>query len=593
MRGNWHIKLFSLYHKSYSTRGILSGNLNPVASTNPRIIFCTTCKGRAQHLEQTLPRNLKDNADYDNCKFVVVDYCDPGPMHEYMINIHRADIDNGRVVVYRYPGEHGFRMAHAKNLAHRAGILEGADILVNLDADGFTGPGFAQYIADQFNEHGKDILLQAMWNRWVEIDGAEQWLSQEPDGSYGPPVPKGSNGRMAVTVNAFLKAGGYNEKYDTWGPDDKDLNIRLRRLGYTPREIPRQHLHTILHNDKVRFKDYPHATGNKSYEFKIGVHDSDETIVNFGRVGMGTVYRNYGLEAIELRPIPTRIFGIGMHKTATTSLSRALKILGFDSAHWKDAHWAKAIWRQMNQGGKSLAVEKHYALSDLPITLLYKELDRAYPGSKFILTVRDEQRWLRSARNHWDAEKNPFRHQWDDDPFTHRVHQMLYGRRDFDATVFLERYRQHNTEVREYFRDRPRDLLVMDMDARAGWRELCGFLDREQPDAAYPFVFKTEEYSIAMKPSPVPGMRDWVSGMDERFRSIFGERPVVIPVLESEPGLAPAPAPAPALIEEPIDATGMTRVPFGWLIQLLRAIRGWLTRIYRILEQGEIKNDAG
>lgn len=482
----------------------------PSISHQPRIIFCTTCKGRVQHLKQTLPRNIADNAKYPNCKFVILDYCDPGPLRDYLWRAHKSDAESGRVVLYRYfgdrIGEHDthdglpkwreapFRMAHGKNLAHRAGILEGADILVNLDADGYTGPGFAQYIADQFNEHGKDILLQAMWNRWVEIDGTEQWLTQEPDGSYGPPVPKGSNGRMVVTTSAFLKAGGYNEKYDTWGPDDKDFNIRLRRLGYTPKPIPRQHLQTILHNDKVRFKDYPQAAGNKSYEFKIGIHDSDETIANFGKVGMGTVFRNYSGEAIELGPIPTRIFGIGMHKTATTSLSRALKILGFDSAHWKDAHWAKAIWKQMNENGKSIKLEHHYALSDLPIPLLYEKIDRAYPGSKFILTVRDEQRWLRSVQNHWDAEKNPFRYQWDDDPFTHRIHQMLYGRRDFDAEIFLERYRRHNAEVREYFKNRPDDLLVMDMDRGAGWRELCEFVERPEPGVAYPFAFKTEEY---------------------------------------------------------------------------------------------------
>ena len=40
-------------------------------------------------------------------------------------------------------------MAHAKNMAHRLGIIEGADILCNLDADNFTGPGFASYIAEQ------------------------------------------------------------------------------------------------------------------------------------------------------------------------------------------------------------------------------------------------------------------------------------------------------------------------------------------------------------------------------------------------------------------------------------------------------------
>lgn len=545
---------------------------------------------------------MADNAGYPNCKFVVLDYCDPGPLRDYLRRYELA-MDQGYLTVYHYFGdrigerdthdgalkwrESPFRMAHAKNMSHRAGILEGADILVNLDADGYTGPNFAQYIADQFNEHGKDILLQAMWNRWVEIDGTEHWLTQEPDGSYGPPVPKGSNGRMVVTMNAFLKAGGYNEKYDTWGPDDKDFNIRLRRLGYEPRPIARQHLQTILHNDKVRFKDYPQAAGNKSYEFKIGIHDSDETIANFGKVGMGTVFRNYGGEAIELGPIPTRIFGIGMHKTATTSLSRALKILGFDSAHWKDAHWAKAIWKQISQTGKSLTMEKNYALSDLPITLLYKDLDRTYPGSKFILTVRDEQRWLRSARNHWDAERNPFRYQWDDDPFTHRVHQMLYGRKDFDEGVFLERYRRHNAEVREYFRGRPQDLLVMDMDRGAGWQELCGFLKRPEPNVAYPFVFKTEEYDQVMSDAMgTPVHKHWSDGMDERFRSIFGEVSIIRP-REEERVSVDIVDPSMAAVAEPVVIPVPSHEPphENWLIRIFVVFWGWLMRHLQSMER--------
>ena len=50
----------------------------------PLIVFCTTCKGRAQHIEQTLPKNLADNARYLNCKFVVLDYNSPDHLQEYL-----------------------------------------------------------------------------------------------------------------------------------------------------------------------------------------------------------------------------------------------------------------------------------------------------------------------------------------------------------------------------------------------------------------------------------------------------------------------------------------------------------------------------
>lgn len=50
------------------------------------------------------------------------------------------------------------------------------------------------------------------------------------------------------------------------------------------------------------------------------------------------------------------------------------------------------------------ALERHYALCDPPIPILYEKLDQAYPGSKFILTVRNEDKWLTSVRNHWSRE---------------------------------------------------------------------------------------------------------------------------------------------------------------------------------------------
>jgi len=355
-------------------------------------------------------------------------------------------------------------------------MMEGAGILVNLDADNFTGPGFATWIASRFPSKREKVFL---WANMVKT-GKDK-------------TPRGISGRIVVTANAFVLAGGYDEQYDTWGPDDKDFNLRLRRLGFEGQEIPRGFLGAVLHTDRMRFREYMHvAQSNAEDVVKAPEGDSEATIANYGRIGLGRVYRNY-TRPVDIEPLPTRLFGIGMHKTATTSLHAALQLLlGYDSAHWGNAHWAKSIWTEMKADGRSITAEKHYALCDLPITLLYRELDRAYPGSKFILTVRDESAWIESVRNHWDRNANPFREAWDTDPFSHKIHQALYGRRTFDEFAFRERYRRHNAEVIKYFRDRPDDLLVMDMDAGAGWSELCSFIGRPVPPCEYPRQLMTK-----------------------------------------------------------------------------------------------------
>lgn len=445
--------------------------MNPITTPSlPRIALVTTCKGRTSHLSNTLPRNLADNADYPNCVFVILDYSDPGELREYLTNHHDSDMAGGRIVVYRYDAPGPFKMAFAKNLVHRCGIMEGADILINLDADNYTGPGFVQYVADQFANQS-DIF---MWANIIPGQGK---------------AFRGCGGRIIITPNIFINSGGYDEIYENWGPDDKQFNGRLVRMGYTSVEIDKRYLRAVPHKDGVRFKEYPHARVD-STEDELTV-DTSCTVVNRGHIGCGVVHHNYSPDPIYLDPIPTRIFGIGFHKTATNSLHKALTILGYDSAHWKSARWAKAIWKEMRQFGRSATLERHYALSDFPIALLYRQLDRAYPGSRFILTTRDEQSWLNSVRNHWTVEGNEFRASWDEDCFTNELHREIYGRTDFDADTFLARYRRHNDEIRQYFRSRSNTLLEMNMSDGSGWEQLCGFLDQPVPKLSYPFEYQT------------------------------------------------------------------------------------------------------
>jgi hypothetical protein len=446
----------------------------------PRIAFVTTCKGRTPHLRQTLPKNLADAASYPNAVFVVLDYGDADGLPAYVKTAHSAELASGRLVYYRHDNGSTFHVAHAKNMAARCGMLEGAEILVTLDADNFTGAGFAQFVADALREPGVRPGVFLCPNYAL--------IKSLPHGALRP--ARGYAGRLAVWTQTFVKAGGYDEVFNTWRGEDIDMNFRLQRMGYAMRHIDNRFLHAINHNAEMRFKEYPHAQQYENRQETKAIEARTETVVNAGQIGVGAVYRNFDAAQIWLSPLPTRVFGIGLHKTATNSLHEALKRLGLDSFHWGNGE-APQIWHEMCALGRSPTLEQRYALSDLPIPLLYQQLDRAYPGSKFILTVRNEADWLRSVERLWDARYNPTRWVWDVYPFSNTIHTALYGQRDFDAAVFLQRYRRHNAEVREYFAGRSGDLLVMDMDAGAGWQELCTFLRMPKPLEPYPIAKPT------------------------------------------------------------------------------------------------------
>jgi hypothetical protein len=168
-----------------------------------------------------------------------------------------------------------------------------------------------------------------------------------------------------------------------------------------------------------------------------------------------------------------KVFCIGFHKTGTTTMRDALAILGYrvtgpDGIHDPD------IARNLDSLVEMLA-RKHDAFQDNPWPLVYRKMDGLYPGSRFILTVRDPDAWLESAVRHFGDFKTPMR-------------ELIYGvasPRGHEA-VYRERMVRHNEEVLDYFKDRPGDLLVLDVAREGNWQKLCGFLGEPVPAARFP-----------------------------------------------------------------------------------------------------------
>lgn len=168
-----------------------------------------------------------------------------------------------------------------------------------------------------------------------------------------------------------------------------------------------------------------------------------------------------------------KVFGIGFHKTATTSLAKALTHLGYrvTGPNWVDN---PNIAQEVYEMAFDLA-NRFDAFQDNPWPILYKELDRKFPGSKFILTLRPSDEWARSVANHFNEKETPMR-------------EWIYGigGPKGNESVYIARYERHNREVMEYFRDRSEQLLVLNITAGEGWTKLCPFLDKPIPAIPFP-----------------------------------------------------------------------------------------------------------
>lgn len=188
----------------------------------------------------------------------------------------------------------------------------------------------------------------------------------------------------------------------------------------------------------------------------------------------------------------SRIFGIGYPKTATSSLAKALAILDYRSVHDPYDLLPRFFPEELKNFNYDPAVlDDHDAFTGI-VCLIYKELDQAYPGSRFILTVRDEKKWLKSLRGHLSNKSRTTRMD-EETPLRPFVRSKFFNGDEWFIEDRAENYRtavqQHNQEVMEYFKGRD-DLLVMNIEEGDGWDKLCTFLGRSIPDKPFPWKNK-------------------------------------------------------------------------------------------------------
>ena len=146
-----------------------------------------------------------------------------------------------------------------------------------------------------------------------------------------------------------------------------------------------------------------------------------------------------------------KVFAVGFAKCATTSLHALFLSLGLPSYHGKR-------WRSCNNMG---LLKTFDCFSDgIPKDLT--KLDKLFPGSKFVLQVRDLQSWVYSRLGHIERSKKRGNYRvlpdWDTTDYAVRAWILMRNR--------------HHLFVQEYFANRPHDLLIVNFvsDPSAGTR---------------------------------------------------------------------------------------------------------------------------
>lgn len=178
-----------------------------------------------------------------------------------------------------------------------------------------------------------------------------------------------------------------------------------------------------------------------------------------------------------------KVFGLGFQKTGTSSLGQALSILGYKVCGYLPfndlrTYEKQDVWDIVKARADELS-EQHDAFEDTPWPLLYEEMDRKHPGSKFILVTRETEGWIKSVVK-------------DFGPWPNAIHKHIYGvpyPKGYEE-IWIERYQRHNEEVLNYFSGRPNFVHLRLDSGEVNWENLCGFLGCDVPEQPWPYINK-------------------------------------------------------------------------------------------------------
>lgn len=205
------------------------------------------------------------------------------------------------------------------------------------------------------------------------------------------------------------------------------------------------------------------------------------------------------------RPMFNKVFCIGFNKTGTSSMHRLFIEFGLSSWHGYYSHLAVtdpifSAFQCFSDG------ERH----DFGL------LDRAFPGSRFILTTRPFLDWLTSRIRHVERRRSlgatgPMRQEYEADPRA-------------AVKYWIQRRIDYHARVRDYFAARESDLLVINACNPAAGPEVVSAVAAHLGVQAPPRVSLPHENANAernlVRDDPVRTRADVRNEVMEAFREL-------------------------------------------------------------------------
>jgi len=163
------------------------------------ISLCVPVHNRTFDLKMVMPGWIEAANNSPPVEIVVLDYNSTDDLYEYI-----QSLNNQNITYRKYSGRSYYHMAHARNLSVLASSGEYVSIM---SADIYVTTNFISTLREK-------IATGCVW-------------------MYGRHAAL-----ITLKRDEFIAAGGYDERFEFYGPEDKDLNDRLRRRGLVPCWFP-------------------------------------------------------------------------------------------------------------------------------------------------------------------------------------------------------------------------------------------------------------------------------------------------------------------------------------------------------------------